>query len=259
MSLQPTRTDWVADFGASYHTSPDPNIVSQPHPRSPTFPSSIIVGNGSTLSITSVGDTVLPNPFCTSTTSLLPPTSYIIFSRFVDLPLPTTVPWSLIFRGSPYRILPLVLWSPAVTTPTPSILFAFLPHLPHPVLPHPTHSLSLPLPPLCTVVSATLATMSFLDFRPPRPFLALAATLPRLAMLISLVATLVYPSPLPCPAPLVSLNSSTVTFGHPRYQAFSVTSTIWSSWMTSLTTSRLFPSIVSLTPSPPYLTSSHGC
>jgi hypothetical protein len=62
MSLQPTPTDWVADFGASYHTSPDPNIVSQPHPRSPTFPSSIIVGNGSTLSITSVGDTVLPNP-----------------------------------------------------------------------------------------------------------------------------------------------------------------------------------------------------
>jgi hypothetical protein len=53
---------WVADSDASYHTTLDPGIVFLPHPRSPTFPSPIIVGNGLTLPVTSVGDTILPGP-----------------------------------------------------------------------------------------------------------------------------------------------------------------------------------------------------
>jgi hypothetical protein len=64
MSSQPTPTPtgWVADPDASYHTTPNPIIVSLPHPGNLTFPSSIIVGNGSTLPVTSIGDTVLPGP-----------------------------------------------------------------------------------------------------------------------------------------------------------------------------------------------------
>jgi small nuclear ribonucleoprotein (snRNP)-like protein len=39
-------TDWVADSGVSFHTTPDPRTVSLPHPHNLTSPS-IIVGNGS--------------------------------------------------------------------------------------------------------------------------------------------------------------------------------------------------------------------
>jgi hypothetical protein len=60
---QPTITDWVTDFGASNHTMPDSGNVSLSHPPNSDMPSSIVVGNGSVLSVTSVGDTVLPGPF----------------------------------------------------------------------------------------------------------------------------------------------------------------------------------------------------
>jgi hypothetical protein len=56
-------TEWVADSGASNHTTPYLGNIS--HFRIPTssIPSSIIIGNGSSLSVTSVGDVVLPGPF----------------------------------------------------------------------------------------------------------------------------------------------------------------------------------------------------
>ena len=63
ISLSPLPpTDWVADNGASFHTTPDTKTVTLPHPHNPTSPSSIIVGNGSTLPVTSVDDTVLHSP-----------------------------------------------------------------------------------------------------------------------------------------------------------------------------------------------------
>jgi hypothetical protein len=49
---------------------------------------------------------------CTSTTSLLPPTSYKIFSRFIASQLTTTILWSSIPRGSPYGILLLCCGRP---------------------------------------------------------------------------------------------------------------------------------------------------
>jgi hypothetical protein len=73
MSSPPTpSTDWVADSGAWHHTTPDPIIVSLPHPHNPTFPFSIIVGDGSTLLVTSVGDTVLPGPLYLNHTLVVP-------------------------------------------------------------------------------------------------------------------------------------------------------------------------------------------
>lgn len=65
ISSQPapaTPINWDVDFGALYHTTPDPGTISLPHPCRPTFTSSIIVSNGSTLTVTSVGDTVLHGP-----------------------------------------------------------------------------------------------------------------------------------------------------------------------------------------------------
>jgi hypothetical protein len=50
----------VVDFGASYHTTPATGTLSHSHPSLPSF---VIVGNGSTLPVTSLGDSVLPGPF----------------------------------------------------------------------------------------------------------------------------------------------------------------------------------------------------
>jgi hypothetical protein len=55
--------DWVVDFDATNHTTPHPSHISSPKPPSLAHPSSIIVSNGSVLSVTSVGDSVLPRPF----------------------------------------------------------------------------------------------------------------------------------------------------------------------------------------------------
>jgi hypothetical protein len=52
-------TDWVVDSGASSHTTLYSGSISSPCP----LRLSIIVGNGSILPVTSVGYSVLPEPF----------------------------------------------------------------------------------------------------------------------------------------------------------------------------------------------------
>lgn len=64
ISSSPTPpTDWVVESDTLFHTTPDPRNVSLPHPYTPppTSPSSIIVNNGSTFPVTSVG-VILPGP-----------------------------------------------------------------------------------------------------------------------------------------------------------------------------------------------------
>ena len=51
----PVGPDWIADSGATYHTTPDPGILSSVHPPSSSHPSSIMVANGSCLPVTFVG------------------------------------------------------------------------------------------------------------------------------------------------------------------------------------------------------------
>jgi hypothetical protein len=55
----PAVTDWVANSSASNHTTSDVGNLTSVHP--PTFndPSSIVLGNGSALSVTSIGDSTL--------------------------------------------------------------------------------------------------------------------------------------------------------------------------------------------------------
>jgi hypothetical protein len=62
MELAPPSSDWVIDSNASYHTTPTAGMLSRSHPP-PTHPTSIVIGNGSTLPVTSVGASVLPGPF----------------------------------------------------------------------------------------------------------------------------------------------------------------------------------------------------
>jgi hypothetical protein len=59
----PPTTDWVVDSGASFHTTPTTSSLFYSHPPHPSHPSSIVVGNGSTLPVTSVGASVLLGPF----------------------------------------------------------------------------------------------------------------------------------------------------------------------------------------------------
>jgi hypothetical protein len=68
----PTTQDWVTDSGASHHSTPSAGNISHPHTLTSFSPSSIIVGNGSILPITSVGDSVLPGPFYLNNILLAP-------------------------------------------------------------------------------------------------------------------------------------------------------------------------------------------
>jgi hypothetical protein len=65
MALTPpsTVTDWVVDSGAYNHTTSDASNLTSVRPPTSIDPSFIIVGNGSALPITSVGDSTLPGPF----------------------------------------------------------------------------------------------------------------------------------------------------------------------------------------------------
>jgi len=61
----PVSTEWIADSGASFHTTPDAGILSSVRPPHPSCPSSIMIGDGSCLPTTSVGSALgsfrLPN------------------------------------------------------------------------------------------------------------------------------------------------------------------------------------------------------
>jgi hypothetical protein len=54
-------TEGITDSGASYHTTADAGILSSVRPSHPSCPSSVMVGDGSCLPVTSVGSA--PGPF----------------------------------------------------------------------------------------------------------------------------------------------------------------------------------------------------
>jgi hypothetical protein len=64
--------DWVADSGALHHSTPSAGNISHFRTLTSSSPSSIIVGNGSTLLITSVGDSMLLGPFYLNNILLAP-------------------------------------------------------------------------------------------------------------------------------------------------------------------------------------------
>jgi hypothetical protein len=55
--------EWIADTGATYHTTPNPGILTSVRPPSSSLPSSIMVANSSCLPITSVGAVGAPGSF----------------------------------------------------------------------------------------------------------------------------------------------------------------------------------------------------
>jgi hypothetical protein len=67
-----SMTDWVADSNATNHTPPHPDHIFLPRPPSLAHPSSIIVGNGFVLPVTSLGDSVLSGPYYLNDVLLAP-------------------------------------------------------------------------------------------------------------------------------------------------------------------------------------------
>jgi hypothetical protein len=75
MVLHPPPTsvqDWVAVSDVTHHTTPSVSNISTLRPLVSSNPSSIVVGNGSSLPITSVADSVLPGPFYLNNILLAP-------------------------------------------------------------------------------------------------------------------------------------------------------------------------------------------
>jgi hypothetical protein len=62
----------VVDSGATHHTTPSVGNITTPHFLNSSNPSSIIVGNGSSLPVTSVGDSVFSGPFYLNNILLVP-------------------------------------------------------------------------------------------------------------------------------------------------------------------------------------------
>jgi hypothetical protein len=59
----PMGPEWIVDTGATYHTTPNPGILTSVRPPSSSLPSSIMVANGSCLPVTSVGAAGSPGSF----------------------------------------------------------------------------------------------------------------------------------------------------------------------------------------------------
>jgi hypothetical protein len=70
--VPPAVTNWVADSRASNHTTSDASNLNYILPPHINDPSSIIVENGSSLPVTSVGDTTLPSLFYLSNVLVTP-------------------------------------------------------------------------------------------------------------------------------------------------------------------------------------------
>jgi hypothetical protein len=62
LQQQPFPSEWVMDSGASNHMTPGTGKISLFSPPYSSYPSSIIVGNGYTLPVTSDGHTILSGP-----------------------------------------------------------------------------------------------------------------------------------------------------------------------------------------------------
>jgi hypothetical protein len=94
LESSPSLTEWFAHSSASNHTTLYLGSISLFRSPNPNVPSSIIVGNGSILPITSVDDMVLLVRFILIM-FLLHRTSLRIFFSFINLPLRIGAQWNL--------------------------------------------------------------------------------------------------------------------------------------------------------------------
>jgi hypothetical protein len=149
MALAPPSPDWVVDSGASYHTTPTAGMLSRYHPPHSSHPNLIVVGNGSTHPITSVGASILPGPFHLNDVLAAPHITHNLLS--VREPIDNSC--SIEFDPSGFSVKDLATRTPlvAVTAPDLSTRSALRP----PARPHLPSWSPPPPPPPGIVVSTT--------------------------------------------------------------------------------------------------------
>ena len=119
----PMGPEWIADTGATYHTTLDPGILTSVRPPS-SLPSSIMVANGSCLPVTSVGAAGPPGSFRVPDVLVAPSLVHNLLSirRFT-----TDNSCSVEFDSSGLTVKDSATRRPSfdVTAPTPSTPFDF--------------------------------------------------------------------------------------------------------------------------------------
>jgi hypothetical protein len=242
-------TDWVVDSGASFHTTPTTSSLSHSHPPHPSHPFSIVVGNGSTLSVTSVSASVLSGPFYLNNVLVAPHMIHPLLSvrRFTidDHCSMEFDPWGLTIRH-PTTCVVLA----CCDSSDPSTLFACH-SLPPPACPPMLWPLPPP-PPFGIIVLVTPALTSSPSSLVPLIYLVAGAPLSAFVNPVSSAATLVFLSLLPRPGLLRPLILSIVISGLLLSSASLVTNTTYSSWMISLIFSRFLHCGSSPIPFPPH-------
>jgi hypothetical protein len=103
----PSPTNCVIDSRASFHTTPITSSLFHSHPPHPSHPPSIVVGDVSTLPVTSVGALVLPRPFYLNNVLIDPGLTHPLLSvrRFTSDNHCSMEfdPWGLTIRHLPTR------------------------------------------------------------------------------------------------------------------------------------------------------------
>jgi hypothetical protein len=138
MALTPLAViDWVADSGASNHTTSDADNLTSVCPPTFTDPSSIIVGNGSAFPVTSVGDSTIFGLFYLNNVPITPD----IIQNLLSVHHFTTNNWcSMEFDPFGLSMKDLSTWN--VITRCNSLRPLYMMHLPS--QPAPSSSASAP-------------------------------------------------------------------------------------------------------------------
>jgi hypothetical protein len=124
MAMTPPPSDWVIDSGASYHTTPSAGTLSHSHPLRSPHPSSIVVGNGSTLPVALVGVSVLPGLFYLNDVLVAPHITHSLLSvrRFT-----TGNSCSIEFDPSGFSVKDLATRTPLARCDSSGPLYTFRP------------------------------------------------------------------------------------------------------------------------------------
>ena len=254
----PVITEWIADSGASFHTTPDAGILSSVRPPHPSCSSFIMVGDGSCLPVTAVGSA--PGSFRLPNVLVAP---QMIHNLLSIRQFTSDNSCSIEFDSSGLTVKDSASRRPLlrcdVTARGPFTPFAFL--LPLLRLRLPLCLLLLPrrrLSPPGTAGLVTPAAMFWLGLVVVLIFLVLGLLLSTFVMRASLVVMFDFLFLL-LRMRHMPLILFIVTCGLLLYPAFLVINTIWWWLMISLITLGLFLCAPSLRPSPPFSNSFPGC
>ena len=220
----PVSTEWIADSGAFFHTTPDAGILSSIRPQHPSCPSSIMVGDGSCLPITAVGSA--PGSFRLPNVLVAP---QMIHNLLSIRQFTADNSCSIEFDSSALTVKDSVSRRPLLRCDSsgPFRPFVFLLPLHHLRL---LRLLPLPrrrLPPPGTACLVTPTTMFWLSLVVVPMFLVLGLLLSTSAMRASLVAMFDFLFLLLLRMQRMPLILFTATCGHLLYSACLATNTIW--------------------------------